>query len=117
MHTGTSNVILAKRGLWLSDDGLCKPQHVGSSFYDFSCFNIFTIAFYLQLLIFRYFYNFLSQYTSPLLCPSSFEETQHITKKCITIANCSETGVENYFDSQATSPASVGSTDNKPTST
>jgi hypothetical protein len=27
-HTGTSNVILAKHGLWLPDDGLCKPKHV-----------------------------------------------------------------------------------------
>jgi hypothetical protein len=31
-YTITSNVILAKHGLWLSDDGLCKPQHVGAAF-------------------------------------------------------------------------------------
>jgi hypothetical protein len=32
MYTGTSNVILAKRMLWLPDDGLCKPKHVGAAF-------------------------------------------------------------------------------------
>jgi hypothetical protein len=26
-YTGTSIVILAKRWLWLSDDGLCKTKH------------------------------------------------------------------------------------------
>jgi hypothetical protein len=31
-YTGTRNVILAKRWLWLRDDGLCKPKHVGASF-------------------------------------------------------------------------------------
>jgi hypothetical protein len=31
-YTGTSNVILAKRWLWLRDDGLCKPKHVGAAF-------------------------------------------------------------------------------------
>jgi hypothetical protein len=30
MHNGTRNVILAKHGLWLPDDGLCKPKHVGA---------------------------------------------------------------------------------------
>jgi len=71
----------------------------------------------MQLFTFRYFNNFLLQYTSPALCPNSFEETQCITKKCITIANCSKAGVENYFDRQATSPAYISSTDNMPTST
>jgi hypothetical protein len=32
MYTGTSNVILAKRWLWLPDDGLCKPKHVEAAF-------------------------------------------------------------------------------------
>jgi hypothetical protein len=32
MHTGTSNVILAKRWLWLPDNGLFKPKHVGAAF-------------------------------------------------------------------------------------
>jgi hypothetical protein len=31
-YTGTSIVILAKRWLWLPDDGLCKPKHVGAAF-------------------------------------------------------------------------------------
>jgi hypothetical protein len=31
-YTGTSNVILAKHWLWLPDDGLCKPKHVGEAF-------------------------------------------------------------------------------------
>jgi hypothetical protein len=31
-YTETSNVILAKRWLWLPDDGLCKPKHVGAAF-------------------------------------------------------------------------------------
>jgi hypothetical protein len=31
-YTGTSNVILTKRWLWLPDDGLCKPKHVGAAF-------------------------------------------------------------------------------------
>jgi hypothetical protein len=28
----TSIVILAKRWLWLPDDGLCKSKHVGAAF-------------------------------------------------------------------------------------
>jgi hypothetical protein len=32
LNTGNSNVILAKRWLWLPDDGLCKPKHVGAAF-------------------------------------------------------------------------------------
>jgi hypothetical protein len=31
-YNGTSNVILAKHWLWLPDDGLCKPKHVGAAF-------------------------------------------------------------------------------------
>jgi hypothetical protein len=31
-YTGTRNVILAKRWLQLSDDGLCKPKHVEAAF-------------------------------------------------------------------------------------
>jgi hypothetical protein len=31
-YTGTSNVILAKPWLCLTDDGLCKPKHVGAAF-------------------------------------------------------------------------------------
>jgi hypothetical protein len=31
IYTGTSIVILAKRWLWLPDDGLCKPKHVGAT--------------------------------------------------------------------------------------
>jgi hypothetical protein len=31
-YSGTSIVILAKRWLWLPDDGLCKPKHVGAAF-------------------------------------------------------------------------------------
>jgi hypothetical protein len=31
-YTGTRNVISAKSGLWLPDDGLCKPKHVGAAF-------------------------------------------------------------------------------------
>jgi hypothetical protein len=31
-YTGTSIVILPKRWLWLPDDGLCKPKHVGVAF-------------------------------------------------------------------------------------
>jgi hypothetical protein len=31
-YTGTSIVILAKRWLWLPDDGLCKPKYVGAAF-------------------------------------------------------------------------------------
>jgi hypothetical protein len=31
-YTGTSNGILAKHGLWLPDDGLFKPKHVGVAF-------------------------------------------------------------------------------------
>jgi hypothetical protein len=31
-YTATSIVILAKPWLWLSDDGLCKPKHVGAAF-------------------------------------------------------------------------------------
>jgi hypothetical protein len=31
-YTGTSIVILAKRWLWLPDDSLCKPKHVGAVF-------------------------------------------------------------------------------------
>jgi hypothetical protein len=42
-YTGTSNGILAKRWLWLPDDGLCKPKHVAAAFYDFNCFNSLTI--------------------------------------------------------------------------
>jgi hypothetical protein len=30
-YTGTSNVIFSKRWLWLPDDGLCKPEHVGAA--------------------------------------------------------------------------------------
>jgi hypothetical protein len=30
-YIGTSNVILAKHRLWLPDDGLCKPKHVGAA--------------------------------------------------------------------------------------
>jgi hypothetical protein len=30
-----SNVIIAKRWLWLPDDGLCKPKHVGAAFMIF----------------------------------------------------------------------------------
>jgi hypothetical protein len=42
-YTGTSNVILAKRWLWLPGDGLCKPKHVGAAFMLFNCFNSLTI--------------------------------------------------------------------------
>jgi hypothetical protein len=31
-YTGTSIAILAKPWLWLPDDGLCKPKHVGAAF-------------------------------------------------------------------------------------
>jgi len=31
-RTGTRSVILAKYRLWLPDDGLCKPKHVGATF-------------------------------------------------------------------------------------
>jgi hypothetical protein len=31
-YIGTSIVILAKCWLWLPDDGLCKPKHVGAAF-------------------------------------------------------------------------------------
>jgi hypothetical protein len=31
-YTGTRDVILAERGLWLRDDGLCKPKLVGAAF-------------------------------------------------------------------------------------
>jgi hypothetical protein len=30
--TGTNIVILAKRWLWLPDDGFCKPKHVVAAF-------------------------------------------------------------------------------------
>jgi hypothetical protein len=43
IYTGTSNVILAKRWLWLPDDGLCKPKYVGAAFMTFNCFNSLTI--------------------------------------------------------------------------
>jgi hypothetical protein len=32
MYSGNRNVILDKRWLWLPDDGLCKPKHVGAAF-------------------------------------------------------------------------------------
>jgi hypothetical protein len=31
-YTGTSIVIFAKCRLWLPDDGLCNPKHVGAAF-------------------------------------------------------------------------------------
>jgi hypothetical protein len=31
-YTGTRDVILAKRWLWLPDGGLCKQKHVGAAF-------------------------------------------------------------------------------------
>jgi hypothetical protein len=31
-YTGIRHVILAKHWLWLPDDGLCKPKHVGATF-------------------------------------------------------------------------------------
>jgi hypothetical protein len=31
-YIANSIVILAKRWLWLPDDGLCKPKHVGAAF-------------------------------------------------------------------------------------
>jgi hypothetical protein len=31
-YTGIRNVNLAKHMLWLPDDGLCKPKHVGATF-------------------------------------------------------------------------------------
>jgi hypothetical protein len=36
-------VILAKHWLWLPDDGLCKPKHVGAAFMIFKYFNSLTI--------------------------------------------------------------------------
>jgi hypothetical protein len=31
-YSGTSIVILAKHWLWLPDDSLCKPKHIGAAF-------------------------------------------------------------------------------------
>jgi hypothetical protein len=31
-YTGTSILILVERWLWLPDDGLSKPKHVGAAF-------------------------------------------------------------------------------------
>ena len=43
--TGTGNVTFAKHRLQLPDDGLCKPKHVGSNFYNFKCFDSCLIQF------------------------------------------------------------------------
>jgi hypothetical protein len=42
-YTGIRNVILVKHRLWLPDDGLYKPKHVGKAFMTFNCFNSLTV--------------------------------------------------------------------------
>jgi hypothetical protein len=39
-HTGTNNGILAKRWLWLPDDGLYKPKCVRAAFYNFNSLTV-----------------------------------------------------------------------------